>query len=112
MSTTTRRLIAVDAENLLGCEPEFASGHHIFCESVRALSDAGVPTTVAGLPTQTSSEVTATATNVTWLDRPERFLDEAATVGVAPAELETFALAPVYADPMLILWHTDLALAA
>ncbi len=198
MSTTARRLIAVDAENLLGCEPELASAvcwefaiagllhavkfrkgtdhlvigvgpdwaftvatlapsarllvrngadgadlalcdaladtsfiagrysevviasvDHIFCESVRALAAAGVPTTVAGLPTTTSSELTATATSVMWLDRPGMVLGEAATVAVAPDEVELFAhdLAPVYPSPMSLLQHAslkhaDLALAA
>lgn len=51
-------------------EVVIASGSHIFRRSVRALADAGVPTTVACLPHQTSSALTATAAHVTWLDRP------------------------------------------
>ena len=93
-------------------EVVIASGDHIFCASVRALADAGVPTTVAGLPHQTSRELTAAATRVTWLDRPARFLGEAATVAVAPAELETYALASVHADPVPLPQHTELGLAA
>ena len=98
-------------------EVVIASGDHIFCASVRALADAGVPTIVAGLPHQTSSELTTTATRVTWLDRPARFLGEAATVAVAPAQRKTYALAPVGsdpvgADPTLLPRHTGLAIAA
>jgi len=191
MSATSRRLIAVDAENLLGCDPtiasavcwEFAivgllhavgfrqdldhlviavaphwaftvmaiapsarlvvrkgrhgadlalcdaledtafiagrysevviaSGDHIFCEAVRSLADAGVTTTIAGLPTQTSSELTASASSVMWLDRPSRFLGEAATVGIAPARLDAIPRAPLHSGRMLLRHRAGLALAA
>ncbi len=95
-------------------EVVIASGDHIFCASVRALADAGVPTTVAGLPRQTSSELTATATRVTWLDPPARFLGAAATVAVAPTRRKKYALAPASVDagPSPLVQHTALELAA
>ncbi len=97
-------------------EVVIASGDHVFCAPVRALADAGVPTTVACLPHQTSSELTDTATSVTWLDRPARFLGETATVAVAPAQpkkhAKTHAPAPVDADPVLLVEHTELVVAA
>ena len=93
-------------------EVVIASGDHIFCASVRALADAGVPTTVACLPHQTSSELTATAAHVTWLDRPRRVLADAAIVASASATRETYALAPVDANPRAVPVHTRLGLAA
>ena len=59
-------------------EVVIASGSHLLRRSVRALADAGVPTTVACLPHQTSSELTATAAHVTWLERPRKVLGDAA----------------------------------
>lgn len=97
-------------------EVVIASGDHIFCRSVRGLADAGVHTTIAGLPTQTSSELTASASSVMWLDRPERFLGDAATVRLTPARRDVFQIKSVHAGPMLLplalRQHTGLALAA
>ncbi|NTV39259.1 MAG: NYN domain-containing protein, partial [Demequinaceae bacterium] len=101
-------------------EVVIASGDHIFCASVRALADAGVPTTVACLPQQTSSELTATADHVTWLDRPRKVLGDAAMVTAASAARETYALAPAMASavraadarPRLVPLRNRLGLAA
>lgn len=98
-------------------EVVLASGDHIFCPSVRALADAGIPTTVAGLPTQTSSELTAFATTVTWLNRPARFLGAAATVAVASAVLgkssrRKSALKPAHAKRRPRPQRAELGLAA
>lgn len=68
-------------------EVVIASGSHILGSSVRALADAGVPTTVACLPHQTSRALTATAAHVTWLDRPRTVVGEA------------LVLTPIHADP-------------
>lgn len=89
-----------------------ASGDHIFCASVRALADAGVPTTVACLPHQTSSELTATAAHVTWLDRPREVLGDAATVAAPSTTRATHLMASVDAGPRLVPLHTRLDLAA
>ncbi len=75
-------------------EVVIASGHHIFCASVRALADAGVPTTVACLHHHASSALTATAAHVTWLEGPRKVLGDAALVAAASAARETYALAP------------------
>jgi hypothetical protein len=98
-------------------EVVIASGSHIFSRSVRALADAGVPTTVACLPHQTSSALTATAAHVTWLSRPRAVLGAAATigdatVGSASAERETPVLTPVHRSPRAVPRHTPLRLAA
>lgn len=93
-------------------EVVLASGDHIFCEAVRSLADAGVTTTIAGLPTQTSSELTASASSVMWLDRPGRFLGEAATVGITPARLDATPRAPLHSGRMLLRHRAGLALAA
>ncbi len=93
-------------------EVVIASGSHLFRRSVRALADAGVRTTVACLPHQTSSELTATAAHVTWLDRPQSVLGDAALVAAASATRETDALAPVDARPRLVPLRTRLDLAA
>ncbi len=79
-----------------------ASGDHIFSGSVRSLADAGVHTTVAGLPTQTSSELTAFASSVMWLDRPAKFLGEAATVRATRGRVDQLHVAPVHVRPMLL----------
>ncbi|WP_291377771.1 hypothetical protein [Demequina sp.] len=102
-------------------EVVIASGSHLFSRSVRALADAGVPTTVACLPYQTSHALTATAARVMWLDRPRAVLGAAATVGNATvgnatAAREAPVLAPVHANPRTVLGtvprHTRLRLAA
>lgn len=97
-------------------EVVIASGDHIFCASIRALADAGVPTTVACLPHQTSNALTATAAHVTWLDRPREVLGDAALVGAASAVRETRLLAPALkaadARPHLIPVRSRLGLAA
>ncbi|NYI42635.1 hypothetical protein [Demequina lutea] len=93
-------------------EVVIASGSHILRSSVRALADAGVSTTVACLPLQTSSELTAAAAHVTWLDRPRRVLGAAAIVAAASATRETYALAPVDANPRTVPLRTRLGLAA
>ncbi len=79
-----------------------ASGDHIFSNSVRSLADAGIHTTVAGLPTQTSSELTALASSVVWLDRPSRFLGEAATVTASGRRVDSGPVKPVHVSPMLL----------
>jgi len=93
-------------------EVVIASGSHILRSSVRALADAGVPTTVACLPHQTSSKLTATAAHVTWLDRPRSVLGDAAIVAAASATREMYALAPVDANPRAVPVRTQLGLAA
>jgi len=93
-------------------EVVIASGSHLFRRSVRALADAGVPTTVACLPHQTSSELTAAAAHVTWLDRPRKVLDDVAMVAVASATRATDLMASVDAGPRLVPLHTRLDLAA
>lgn len=85
-------------------EVVIASGDHIFCRSVRALADAGIPTTVACLPHQTSHRLTAAATRVAWLARPRRVLGDAAVIPQAAdarrAPAPAPALAPVYPGPV------------
>jgi hypothetical protein len=98
-------------------EVVIASGDHIFCASVRALADAGVPTTVACLPHQTSSDLTATADHVTWLERPRKVLGDAAWDVTALATTRaTRLIAPVLeaadAGPHLVPPRTRLGLAA
>ncbi len=93
-------------------EVVLASGDHIFCPSVRALADAGVPTTVACLPHQTSSELTATAAHVTWLDRPRRALGDAAIAVATAATRKAYALAPSNTNAPHGTRHTQLDLAA
>lgn len=98
-------------------EVVLASGSHLFRRSVRALADAGVPTTIACLPHQTSSELTATAAHVTWLDRPRAVLGDAAMVAAASAGGEAAArktpvLAPVAASPRVVPRHARVGLAA
>lgn len=97
-------------------EVVLASGDHIFCGSVRSLAGAGVHTTVAGLPTQTSSELTASASSVMWLDRPERFLGEAATVTTSARPVDVMPLRAVRGNspwlPPALRRRPTLALAA
>jgi len=102
-------------------EVVLASGSHILRRSVRALADAGVPTTVACLPHHASSALTANAAHVTWLEGPRKVLGDAALVVAAPsAARETYALAPALppatmpadARPHLAPLRTRLGLAA
>jgi len=97
-------------------EVVIASGSHLLRRSVRALADAGVPTTVACLPHHASGALTATAAHVTWLDRPRSVLGDAALVDAASAAREAYTLVPASepadAKPRALLLRTRLGLAA
>jgi len=93
-------------------EVVIASGDHVFCASVRALAEAGVPTTIACLPRQTSRELLAAAAHVMWLDRPKAVLGDAATVAAASVARETSTLAPRHAVRRAARQHARLELAA
>lgn len=94
-----------------------ASGSHLLRRPVRALADAGVPTTVACLPHHASSALTATAAHVTWLEQPWKVLGDAAMVVAVPSVARvTYALALALkaadARPRLVPLRARLGLAA